>query len=147
MQPSSRIRPDAIRRASGNVEQLGRFGLSQPGEIAELDQLTRGPIDLFELVERGIEGQQILARVRRFDVQVFEFPLMEVHTHQVAAVPQSLLATGTLDEDASHGLSRRREEVAAPVPVTRLTVARHQSNERLMHQCRRLQCLAGPFVR
>ena len=147
MQPGSGIGPDAVGSASRDVEHLGRFGLSQPGEIAELDQLARGPIDLLELVERGVEGQQILARLWRFDLQLVEVTRLEVHTHQVASVPQPPLAPGILDEDASHRFRRRREEVASLVPLTRLTVARHQSNERFVNQRRRLQSLAGPFVR
>ena len=147
MQPGSGVGSNAVCGPRRNVEHLGRLSLSQPGEVAELDQLARGPIDLLEFGECGIECQQILARVRCFNVQVFEIPLMEVHTHQVASVPQSLLATGTLDEDAPHCLSGCREEVASPVPVTRLAIARHQAQERLVYQRRRLQCLARLLAR
>ena len=43
--------------------------------------------------------------------------LVEIHASAVAAALETALSARVLDEDAAHGLGRRREEMAAIVPA------------------------------
>src|SRR5262245_34520176 len=62
-----------------------------------------------------------------------------------AAVLETTLAPGVLDEDAAHGLCGRSEEVAAAIPLL-CPLLIDQAKIRLMDQCSCLQGLPGLFL-
>src|SRR5262249_52944898 len=66
---------------------------------------------------------------------------IEVDSPEPTAMPATTFSAGVLDEDPSHGLGRRAEEVAPVVPGFRVT-AFNQPQVGLVDQGRRLECLA-----
>ena len=72
--------------------------------------------------------------------------LVERPSLQAAAALPGPLATGVVDEDAAHGLGRRREEVVATLPFPGLVPA-DQPDVGLVHQSGGLDGLAGLLPR
>src|SRR5689334_16294172 len=97
----------AVRRRRGNAECLAGLVYSHAGKVAEFDyprgrrilggQAGQGVIDGKELIGRHLRGQ-----VEGVDIQPLE----------LAAALFTALLPGAVDEDATHGLGRSREEVA-----------------------------------
>ena len=101
----------ALGGCAGNPEDARGVLLGQPGEVAELHELGLDRVLGFELRQGLVEGQEVLGGGRGRDVDV-----VEVLPLQPAAVLLGPLAAGVLDEDATHRLGRRGEEVAAAIP-------------------------------
>jgi hypothetical protein len=128
----------AVSRHARDPQRLGRLLDRQAGEVAELYQLGLGRLAGRELRQRLVDGQDVLggARVGGGDPA-------EVAAVQAAASLGRVLAARILDEDATHGLGRRGEEVAPAVPAR---VGRaDQAEVRLVDQGGGLQRLPGPL--
>jgi hypothetical protein len=107
--------------------------------LVKLDDLGRDRVFLGQPVQGVVQGEEIVIRVggRRvgeFDPAKFAAPLL----------PR--LAAGGLDQDATHGLGRRGEEVSPAVPSP-VRVAADQSQVGLVHQSRGLERLTRRLSR
>ncbi len=107
-QPCTRKRPPPRRCRAGDAQDVGRFGLGESGEVAELDELGFVGGLLGEGVEGFVEGEQAFVVVG-FDGGV---RVEQVDALEFAAVFEALFATSVFDKDTAHGLSRCGEEVA-----------------------------------
>src|SRR5262249_42165723 len=74
------------------------------------------------------------------------FGLGEIDAPAVTAAFLGLFATGIFDQDAAHGLGRRRDKVPGTVPMG-VGLAPHEPEVSLVDQGGRLQGLAGPLGR
>lgn len=71
--------------------------------------------------------------------------MFEVHPFQLASVSDAGLASRPINENASHSLGSRAEEMTAVV-VRRLFCGSHQPKPSFMNQSGGLQGLAGSFL-
>jgi hypothetical protein len=71
-----------------------------------------------------------------------ERPVIQVEALPPAAVPEPVLASSVLDQDAAHGLGRGGEEVASAIPRL-LRVRSNKPQVRLVDEGGRLQRLPG----
>ena len=93
-------------------------------------------IDGRQLIEGVIQGEDVLGGLGGGDGGFVQI-LAPAWPPRLAA-----LRRGLLHQDSPHGLGRRREEVAAAVPLLGL-IGVHQTDISLMHQGRGLKRLAG----
>src|SRR5262249_54434969 len=112
------------RQPQGSGDRL----VAQPGEVTELHYLGGNRVFPGELRERRVQGGETAVGVGGWWVGQLAPP-------PPAAVAESLLATGVLDEDTAHRLGRRGEEVAPAVPVVVRALA-DQPQVSLMNQGR-----------
>jgi hypothetical protein len=122
-----------------DVQQPGGFLHSQAGKISQLYQLCLSWVLDCELFERLIHRQKLIVSVWRSEVDQ-----IDIDSLLAPAMAQSLFAASSLDQNAAHRFSRRREEMRAPGKLGVL-VAR-QSQPGFMHQGRGLQGIARRLV-
>lgn len=135
------IRPVGVGGSGRNAKELGGFWNGETPKIAELNELCDHGFLGSEPVQRLVERQDVdskLGRCHEVRMQLFLGP--------IAAMLQAILAPSVLDQDPSHGLRRRGEEMAAPTPLRRWLVL-YQAQIRLMDECCGLQRLAWVFSR
>ena len=113
----------------------------KPREDAELDDLGLDRFDLGQPLQGLVEGQQVLV-----NPGYGRLYLVEVNPGTVTAALESVVTAGVLDQDSTHGLGRRGEEMATAVPWPIGSLA-DQPQVRLMHQRRRLQRLPRSLSR
>ena len=105
--------------------------------MAQLDKLGFDRVFFPKQIEGFIQGQKVFAELRCSQLDV-----VEVVTHESAAVLTGTLAAGIVDQDAAHGLGRSGEEVPPTVP-TIIVFATEQTKIRLVDQGRGLESLTG----
>jgi len=93
-----------------------------------------------KFVERLVHGEQLLVVARGG-----KFRRLKINALLPAPVTQRALATSVLNQDTAHRLCRGRKEMRAPGEL-RVVVA-NQPQPGLVHQRRRLECIACGFVR
>ena len=84
----------------------------QTGEIAQFDELGRLGVVLLELGERLVDGQKLIALIRRLDDRFFES-----NPHRTAAVFDGRAFASTFDENATHGFRGGAKEMATVLKV------------------------------
>ena len=137
-EPGPRVSPPGIRGPGGDAEHLRGLLEGQAAELAQLHQLGRLGIGGRKPGQGLVEGQQFVGHFRGGEPLGIKVQQMRV----IAAVFEAFLAAGVLDEDAVHGLGRRREEMAATVPGPWL-LGVDQAQVGFVDQGRCLQRLTG----
>ena len=99
--------------------------------------VRRRPVRRRQLVQRLVEGQQVLAGFGGG-----EEVAVQVDPVGVPAALQAAPPAGALDQDPAHRLGRRREEVTPPRPALCLVPA-DQPHVGLVDQGRRLEGVPG----
>ena len=113
----------------------------QPGEDAKLNELGLDRVFLGELLQGLVEGQQVVVGLGRGRLAP-----CRGRPGAVAAALQPVTAAGVLDQDSTHGLGRRGEEMTAAVPGP-IGIDADQTQVGLVDERRRLQGLAGRLAR
>src|SRR6266581_3618987 len=139
IKPGAGVRPGAFGGAFGNSQQPRRLDIRQTGKETQLDQLRAERITRRQFLQRLVHRQQMPVVAQDRNVESGH-----VNALQFAAVFDAPLAPGVFDEDAPHRLGCCGEEMAAAIPL--LVCPAGETQPRLMHQRRRLQGLAWPFV-
>ena len=127
-QPGPAERPEAVGGAAADAQGLGRFLMRQAGEVAQLHEPGRVGVVAFQPAQHLVQRDEVVGTgLGGGEVRG------EIDAQPSAAVLVGLLATGLLDEDASHGLGGGGEDVAAAIPVLG-QVYIDQAQVRFMHQ-------------
>ena len=92
-----------------------------------------------QLIESVVHRQKLVILNRRDD-----FHLVDIQTFLPAAVPRRAFVAGAIDENATHRLRGRAEEVGAILPALILPT---DPNPRFMDERRRLQRLSRRLAR
>lgn len=137
-EPGAGVGPVAVGGARRDPQGGGGLIGRQPGEVPQLHQLGLFRMLLRETVEGLVESEELVVRDGSGDsVEIEILPL------PAAAVSDSLLAAGLLDENTADGLGRRREEMSAAVEL----LVAHQPQVCFMHQGGRVERLARLLLR
>src|SRR6266571_4089036 len=139
IKPGAGVGPGSLGRAFRNFQQPRRLDIRQTGKETQLDQLRAERITRRQFLQRLVHRQQMPVVAQDRNVESGH-----VNALKFAAVFDAPLAPGVFDEDAPHRLCRCGEEMAAAIPL--LVCPAGETQPRLMHQRRRLQGLAWPFV-
>ena len=136
-QPRSGESQLAISCCAGETE--GECGLfhREPGEVMELHELPQERIVLGQAVEGLMEGKQVLGRGGGDTCG-----LVEIEVNAPSAPFLGDLTASSFDQNPSHSLGRRREEMASTVPLLGL-FGIDQAEIRLVDQRGSLECLSG----
>src|SRR5205814_3179814 len=138
--PCSRVSPPALGCWFRNSKNLGCFFNLQTAEITELHQFGFSFVAKSESFHRFIDCEQFVITCGGDD-----FHVLNVEPLLSAAVTQCLITARVLYENTPHGFRRRTEEMRATIPLHIFVSCEPQPS--LVHQRRRLQRLAGSFVR
>src|SRR5262249_40131452 len=141
MQPGAGEGPVAFGGAQRQAERGRNFRQRQTSEVAQFYDLSGQGIRLLEAIQGVAQVDQVVPRFVTNPDHLFQ-----VHATLPTPMPDSPLAPGVLDENAAHGLGRRSEEMAAPVPALPLVDA-EQTQVGFMNEGRRLERLARLFLR
>src|SRR5262245_45608946 len=136
-QPGPAEGPEPVGSATADPQGIGRLLVRQAGEITQVHESGRDRIMTLKPGQSLVQGNEIV----RLAARRLEF-LREIDTNAATAVLLGLLAARLIDQDATHGLRRGTEKMAAAVPLLRLLTA-DQPQIRLMNQGRGLKCLTG----
>jgi hypothetical protein len=112
MQPGSRVGPKCIGRTRRDSQEVGSLLIGQPGEIPELNEFGRLGLDLRQLVESLVQGDQVVVRWSSGRIDV-----AELQPFEVSSAFERVLAVSVIDEDPPHRFGGRGEEVRTAVPV------------------------------
>src|ERR1022692_441219 len=111
IEPRARESPTTLGRTRRNIHRAPRFLITKPHEKPKLDQF-RG---LFVLQRKLF--QSIMNREKRLVIGISRHVNgIQIEGRCSRAAFQRLLASGAIDQDAPHGLSRRGEKVAPILP-------------------------------
>ena len=138
-QPRPGVGPPAFRGGFGNAEDFGGFLDLQAEEVTEFDQFGLFRLERGELVQSFVKREQLIVGRGAGD---FEFIHVEMRGTGASALPS--LASGPVDEDATHRFGGGPEEVRAVLP--RLAGRVHQLQPCFMDEGRRLEGVAGRFA-
>lgn len=140
-QPRAGVVPGVVGLPLGDAEGFGCLLHGQSREIAELDDFGREGIGRVEPVEGVVEGQQFVGVLARFDGEFIEWlPL------SLAAPLERCFLASPFDENTAHGFGRSGQKMPVILPGGRRRLS-DQPQIGFMHQGRRIQRLAGLFVR
>ena len=123
---------------AGEAESVGRLPGGHPGEVPELDHGRRLRLLGFQPAEGLVQGEEVVDPAVVADGD----DLIQVDPGAAPAVTAPALPPGGLDEDSTHGLGGRGEEVPAAVPVLGLSAA-DQPKVGLVDEGGGLEGLAG----
>jgi hypothetical protein len=138
-QPQPGVVPLALGGRFGDAQRLGRVRNAQADVVTKLYQF--GAFRRFggQFLQGFINREQLVVGGRLGDLD-----LLEVDPLQPVTVPGAIPFAGAIDQDATHGLGRGGEEVAAVLPpLFRRSGELYPS---LMDQSRCLESLTGPFI-
>jgi len=129
----------AVSSSRGYTKRIRDFRDRHSDEIAELDHLGSHPVLSSQRIQGIVNGQDFCGRSGQLNSRFVEFL-----RRLVAAALLARFATGFVDQDASHGLSRGSKEMRSPVPL--LPIGPCQLQPRFMNQGGGLQGLPGSLT-
>ena len=114
LEPGAGIGPGEVGGPGRDAKHRRSLRDRHAGEVPEPDQLGRSGVDIRQLPEHLVEGEQVAGVFVGFlsgnEIEV------ERHAGSASSVLDSTLATGVLDQNPPHRLGGDGEEVAAAVP-------------------------------
>ena len=114
--------------------------MAQAGEVAQVHELGLLGMLGGEPVQRVVQRQQLVRRLRDGEVEA-----VEVDAVQRAAALDPPAPAGRIDEDPPHRFGRGGEKMPAAVPHLHLGRV-DEAQVRLVHEGRRLERLVGPLL-
>ena len=125
----------SFHRWLGNAHYFGHLLVRKPGKEAQLHDLRLRCIVSCQMIQRLIEGQQLLVIDAGREIQA-----VEIYPLRTSPVAEIILAPGIIDEDAAHGLGGSGEKVSAIIPRGSIVTA--QSEPGIVDQ--RVACSVWP---
>src|SRR6266446_1558683 len=138
-EPRPGMGPVVVGGALRDAENFGSFLERHAHEVMQLHQFGFGLVLGGKLVERLVDGQELVIVTRRGHIYV-----LNIHALPAAAVAKGAFAAGFLNQDAAHGLGGGGEKMRA-VCKLRLFVA-GQAKPSFVNQRRGLERLTRRFV-
>src|SRR5262249_7756552 len=139
VEPTPGEEPPAFGRAEGDAQSLGGFRQGQAAEVPQGDELGLLWIEGDEAIDRLVQCQDLLGRLRRV------VPVGQLDALPVAAAFVRAPGASVIDQDATHGLGGCREEVSLAGEVWSLALT-DEPQVSLVNQGGRLERLAGRLV-
>src|SRR6266511_567083 len=139
IQPGPGVGPIVFCGARRNAERFSGFFDGHSDEITQLHHFGFDCMSRGKLVERLIEGKKLIVVAGQGQVH-----FVNVHVLAPASMSAGALAAGTVDQNASHRLSRGGEEMSSVFKLWVLVCDQPQPG--LVDQGRGLKCVASRFA-
>jgi hypothetical protein len=131
--------PIIFRRAHRNAERFGGFVMRQADKVTELHHLSFERMDGCELVERFVDGEQLIVVAGER-----QFHLLQFHALLAAAVAHGALLSGAVNENPPHRFSRRGKKMRPVLESRRLDADEPQPG--LVNQGSGLERVSRRFI-
>ena len=112
MQPRAREPPVLGDGGVRHAQRLGGLRDGQPAEVAAFDDADHAVVDVGQIVERGVDRDQLVERRGRT-----EFVLDSRQADAIAAPLAGVPRARVIDQDAAHRVRRGPEEMRAALPA------------------------------
>lgn len=129
----------SFHRWLGNAHYFGHLLVRKPGKEAQLHDLRLRCIVSCQMIQRLIEGQQLLVIDAGREIQA-----VEIYPLRTSPVAEIILAPGIIDEDAAHGLGGGAKKMRAILPLNRSVAA--EAQPRLVDEGGGLERVSGGFA-
>lgn len=111
-EPESRHGPVALYRSRGHVQDACNLLDGQAGEVAQFDDLGLPGIDLAEIVERIVDGEQFRGAFRREGDCMFDLNVALAATSKLG-----IAGARVVDENAAHHVCGDPDKVLVALPI------------------------------